>query len=64
MERMERIRLDGITDYMKIDLITIEARQALNRSRPRTLGEAARMPSVRHSDLEGLMIHLFGGCST
>ena len=64
MERMESVRLDGIGDYMEIDLITIEARQALNRSRPRTLGEAARMPSVRHSDLEGLMIHLFGRCST
>jgi len=64
IDKMERIRLDNIGDYMEIDLITIEARQALNRKRPGTLGEAARMPSVRHSDLEGLMIHLFGGRST
>ncbi len=64
LKRMERVSLDSVADYMDIELISIEARQALNRHRPRTLGEAAALSSVRHSDLEGLMIHLFGGRST
>jgi tRNA uridine 5-carboxymethylaminomethyl modification enzyme len=64
LARMEEVSLRSVGDYMEIDLITIEARQALNRQRPRTLGEAAGIPSVRHSDLEGLMIHIFGGRST
>lgn len=64
MESLEGFSLNGVKDYMVIELISIEARQALNRERPATLGEAARMPSVRHSDIEGLMIHICGDGST
>lgn len=61
---LDGVRLDGVEDFMEVRLITVEARQALNRERPATLGEAARLPEVRHSDLEGLMLHLCQGCST
>ena len=64
IERMNGVSLAGVDDYMEIELITMEARQALNRERPATLGEAGRMPEIRPSDLEGLMIHLFEGRST
>jgi tRNA uridine 5-carboxymethylaminomethyl modification enzyme len=44
--------------YESFESLSIEARQKLARVRPRTLGQAARIPGVAPSDLQNLLIEL------
>jgi len=58
----ERVRkLSGRTlpqdlDWVGVDGLSIEARQALNRERPLTVGQAAKLPGVRPADVEVLLL--------
>lgn len=56
--RMENVKLSDIASYRDIDEICYEAREILERERPRTLGEASSLPGVRPSDVEGIIVHL------
>ena len=55
---LERISLGKIGSYMEIDEICWEAREVLERERPETLAGAERIPGIRPTDLNGLMIYL------
>ncbi|MBD3369330.1 tRNA uridine-5-carboxymethylaminomethyl(34) synthesis enzyme MnmG [Candidatus Fermentibacteria bacterium] len=57
-KRMENVALSGIDSYRSIREICYEARVVLERERPATLGEAAGLPGVRPSDVEGIIVHL------
>lgn len=46
---------DGI-DWMAVDGLSIEARQALRKSRPLTVGQAGLLPGVRPADVEVLLL--------
>lgn len=58
------VSLAGIVSYLGVKELCWEAREALERVRPRTLAEAERVPGVRPSDVEGLLLHLASGRST
>ncbi|MCQ2444945.1 MAG: hypothetical protein MJ061_05610, partial [Mailhella sp.] len=44
--------------YMGMDTLRIEARQKLTRQRPRSLGQAARIPGVSPGDISVLLVWL------
>ncbi len=56
--RLDDLPLAGIEDFSSVEEISWEAREALSRMRPSSLGEAARLPGVRPSDVDGLLVHL------
>ena len=55
---MEGYRLPENIDYMGIAALRIEARQKLNRQRPVSLGQAARIPGVTPADVAVLGVWL------
>ncbi|MBE5767363.1 MAG: tRNA uridine-5-carboxymethylaminomethyl(34) synthesis enzyme MnmG [Clostridiales bacterium] len=55
---MESHLMPENVDYMQIDGLRIEARQKLNAARPRSLGQAARIPGVSPGDVTVLMVYL------
>jgi len=64
MQQIERFRrneeqlLPEDIDYLKMDALRIEARQKLNAQRPRSLGQASRIPGVSPGDTAVLMVWL------
>ncbi len=62
-DRLKSVPLSAIDSYMDISEICWEAREALERERPASLGEAARLAGVRSADIEGLIIYLSRGRS-
>ena len=42
----EKLRLPAELDYMQVTALSIEARQALTRHRPETLGQASRITGI------------------
>ncbi len=54
--RLEDIKIRGRFDYSKINQLTIEARQKLERINPETLAEASRIPGISPSDISVLLI--------
>ncbi|MDR1307512.1 MAG: tRNA uridine-5-carboxymethylaminomethyl(34) synthesis enzyme MnmG [Treponema sp.] len=55
-EKMERVKLAPETDYASITGLSSEAREKLKTVRPRTVGQAARIPGVRQGDVALLMV--------
>lgn len=55
---MEGRLLDETIDYAGISALRIEARQKLAAQRPRSLGQAARIPGVSPADVAVLMVYL------
>ncbi len=49
--------LSGL-DFSAVPALSSEAREKLRRAAPRTLGQASRLPGVRHSDVSALLVHL------
>ena len=58
MRRMEERVLPETIDYLSIPLLRTEARQKLQRIRPRTLGQAGRISGVSPADIGALMVIL------
>jgi len=56
--RLEASRLPDTLDYRALTGLRNEARQQLDRVRPRTLGQASRIPGVTPADISVLMIHV------
>ena len=56
--RLEDTPLPADADYMAMKGLRIEARQKLDRQKPRSLGQASRIPGVSPGDITVLMIWL------
>jgi tRNA uridine 5-carboxymethylaminomethyl modification enzyme len=58
LQRQAALKLPPDLPYMKLASLSTEARQKLDRIRPRTLAQAARIPGVAPSDLQNLMMEI------
>lgn len=56
--RMENEKLPLDMDYLSLDGISTEARQKMDKIRPFSLGQAARIPGVSPADISVLMVHV------
>ena len=57
-QRLEEMRIPESVDYTVVQHLRTEARQKLIRTRPRTVGQAARVEGVTPADVAILMIYL------
>ncbi|MDO8367918.1 MAG: tRNA uridine-5-carboxymethylaminomethyl(34) synthesis enzyme MnmG [Saprospiraceae bacterium] len=58
MTRLEDLQLNADFDYASIHGLSIEARQKLAHTRPRTIGQASRISGVNPADVSVLLVHL------
>ena len=58
LRKREEARLPEDLPYLELEALSTEARQKLDRIRPRTLGQAGRIPGVSPSDLQSLLVEL------
>ncbi len=58
LQSMEKLRLPDNFDYEKIDNLSIEGRQKLEKFQPRTMGQASRISGVNPADLAVVAIYL------
>ena len=56
LHRLENIRIPEDFDFFSMNSLTIEARQKLNRIRPKTIGQASRIPGVSPADVNVLLV--------
>lgn len=57
-KRLENKTIPEDIDYLKIDGLRLEAREKLNKVRPRSLGQAERISGVNPADIAVLMVYL------
>lgn len=57
-KRLENVKIPSGYNFLGIDAISTEARQKLERIRPATIGQAARMPGVSPADINILLLLL------
>jgi tRNA uridine 5-carboxymethylaminomethyl modification enzyme len=58
MSQMEELEIPTSFDYKKVQAISAEAREKLNRIKPRTLGQASRISGINPSDVQILMVYM------
>ena len=58
MSRLEDLHLSPDFDYAGVSGLSIEARQKLARTKPRTIGQASRISGVNPADVSVLLVHL------
>lgn len=56
LHRLEEVIIPDGFDFDAMNALTIEARQKLGRIRPKTIGQAARIPGVSPADVNVLLI--------
>ncbi len=56
LQRLENIAIPDSFDYNSSQALTIEARQKLTKIKPRTIGQAARIPGVSPADVNVLLV--------
>ena len=61
MQRLEHKHIPDHIDYSKIKNISSEAREKLNRVRPKTVGQASRISGVNPADISILLVFLESG---
>jgi len=55
--RLEGVRISDEFDFSSLKSISTEARQKLSRIRPKTIGQASRIPGVSPSDVNVLLVY-------
>ena len=58
MEKLEKVKIPLDFEYTKINQISAEGREKLNKIKPRTIGQAARISGVSPSDISILLVYL------
>lgn len=58
MNRLEDVRLHDNFDYKNIQSLSAEAREKLNRHKPRTIGQAGRISGISPADISVLLVYL------
>jgi len=58
MGQLEDLQIPDSFDYKKINALGNEAREKLNRIKPRTLGQASRISGINPSDVQILMVYM------
>jgi tRNA uridine 5-carboxymethylaminomethyl modification enzyme len=58
LNRLEDAIIPDNFDFDKIKSISIEAKQKLNKIRPKTIAQASRISGVSPSDISVLLIHM------
>ncbi|HYK56926.1 MAG TPA: tRNA uridine-5-carboxymethylaminomethyl(34) synthesis enzyme MnmG, partial [Flavisolibacter sp.] len=58
MRQLEDLEIPEHFDYQRIISLGIEAREKLNRIRPKTLGQASRISGINPSDVQILMVFM------
>lgn len=58
MANLEDLNIPESFNYDKLSAISTEARQKLNKIKPRTLGQASRISGVNPSDVQILMVYM------
>lgn len=58
MKQMEELEIPEQFDYQRIISLGAEAREKLNRIKPRTLGQASRISGINPSDVQILMVFM------
>jgi tRNA uridine 5-carboxymethylaminomethyl modification enzyme len=58
MSQLEELAIPDNFDYLKIQAIGTEAREKLNKIKPRTLGQASRISGINPSDVQILMVYM------
>ena len=58
MRQLEDLAIPEQFDYQRIIALGSEAREKLNRIRPRTLGQASRISGINPSDVQILMVFM------
>lgn len=58
LSRLEYVKITNDIDYFKFSSLSNESKEKLNKIRPETLGQAARISGIKPSDISILMIYL------
>lgn len=58
MRQLEDLEIPELFDYQRIISLGVEAREKLNRIRPKTLGQASRISGINPSDVQILMVYM------
>ncbi len=57
-EKMENVPIPEKIDYYSMKSISAEGREKLNKVKPRSIGQAARIPGVTNADIAALLVYL------
>lgn len=58
MSQYDGIPIDKNFDFYSLNMLSFEAREKFTAHRPRTIGEARRIPGIKPSDIQGLVLFL------
>ena len=56
LQRLDQIRIPDLFNYDEVQSLSTEARQKLSRIRPKSIGEAQRIPGVSPNDISVLLV--------
>lgn len=56
--RMEKIKIPNNFDFLKVNSLSSEAKQKLNKIKPKTIAQASRISGVSPADINVLLIYL------